>query len=200
MNEIIIIGCGGHATSIIDLVENSEGWIIKGFIAQDGELKRELLGYNVMGFESDLAHISKDYKNAVIGVGQIGSSNTRQIILKRLKPHNLLFPSIKSKFSYVSKHSQIGEGTTIGHGAIINSNVKIGNHCIINSASLIEHDSSIGDFCHISTGTILNGNVHIGKGSFIGSGAIIREGITIPENSIVSAGKRIMGWPPIDQK
>ena len=43
MNEIIIIGCGGHATSIIDLVENSEGWIIKGFIAQDGELKRELL-------------------------------------------------------------------------------------------------------------------------------------------------------------
>ena len=37
-----------------------------------------------MGFESDLAHISKDYKNAVIGVGQIGSSNTRQIILKDL--------------------------------------------------------------------------------------------------------------------
>ena len=41
------------------------------------------------------------------------------------------------------------------HGAIVNSNVNIGNNCIINSKSLIEHDVSIGNHNHISTGVYI---------------------------------------------
>ena len=65
------------------------------------------------------------------------------------------------------------------NGVIVNSNVKIGKNCIINSRALIEHDVKIGNNCHISTGSILNGNVEIGDNCFIGSGSILRNGIKI---------------------
>ena len=195
MNEIIIIGCGGHAKSIIDLIESSNEWKIIGLISKENEIKNSLLGYKVFDTDKNLEKISKKYPNAVIGVGQVGLPLKRTKIVNKLKNYNFKLPIIKSKFSFLSKHISIGEGTTLGHGAIVNSNVEIGKYCIINSSSLIEHDSKIGDFCHISTGVIINGNVEIGSGSFIGSGTIIRENIKLPPNTIISAGKRIMGWP-----
>ncbi len=195
MDKIIIIGCGGHARSIIDLIESSKEWEIKGLVGQPNEINNSLLGYKIFDTENNLEKISKKFSNAVIGVGQIGLPSKRIEIVNKLKNNNFQLPIIKSKFSVLSKHSFVEEGTTIGHGAIVNANVKIGKYCIINSASLIEHDSRVGDFCHISTGVIINGNVEIGSGSFIGSGTIIREGIKLPPNTIISAGKRIMGLP-----
>ena len=195
MNKIIIIGCGGHARSIIDIIESSNEWEIEGLVGQQNEINHSLLGYKIFDTADNLQKISKKYSNAVIGVGQIGLPSKRIEIVNKLKDNNFNLPIIKSKFSVLSKHSFVEEGTTIGHGAIVNANVKIGKYCIINSASLIEHDSRIGDFCHISTGVIINGNVEIGSGSFIGSGTIIREGIKLPPSTIISAGKRIMGLP-----
>ena len=52
------------------------------------------------------------------------------------------------------------------HKAIINSNVKIGSNCIINTKSLIEHDCVIGDNSHIATSVNINGHVKIGKKLF----------------------------------
>ena len=42
----------------------------------------------------------------------------------------------------------------MGHGAIVNAGAVVGDHCIINTRSLIEHDAQIGDYCHISTGVL----------------------------------------------
>ena len=75
------------------------------------------------------------------------------------------------------------------------SGAEVGECCIINSKSCIEHNVKIGKFCHISTGALINGGVKIGGHSFIGSGAIIREKIEIPRNTILGAGKIVLHWP-----
>ena len=36
--------------------------------------------------------------------------------------------------------------------AVVNAGAEVGECCIINSKSCIEHDVKIGKFCHISTG------------------------------------------------
>ena len=38
--------------------------------------------------------------------------------------------------------SEIGIGTVIMHGAIINAEVKISDNCIINTATVIDHGSN----------------------------------------------------------
>jgi UDP-3-O-[3-hydroxymyristoyl] glucosamine N-acyltransferase len=53
----------------------------------------------------------------------------------KLKSLNLNLPIIKSPISYVSKHSVIGEGTIIMHGAIVNAGAKVGVNCILNTQS-----------------------------------------------------------------
>lgn len=195
MNELIIIGCGGHTKSIIDIVESTKKWKIKGLISKKQNKRGSINGYKIIGSDEELELISKKYKHLLIGIGQIGLDDRRIKILEKINNLNFNFPIIKSKYSIISKKATFKEGTTVGHGAIINTGAKIGRHCIINSGSIIEHDAEIGDLCHVSTGVIINGDVKIGAGSFIGSGSIIREGLTLPPKTIISAGKRLMGWP-----
>tara|TARA_Y100001968_G_C19450322_1_gene768095 strand:- start:5277 stop:5873 length:597 start_codon:yes stop_codon:yes gene_type:complete len=196
MKPLILIGNGGHAKSLIDVIESTGKYKIIGLIAKSSsEIKTTLLGYKIIGSDKDLANIRKYCENAIIAIGHLGNIKTRLEIIKKLSDFNYKFPSIISKHSIISSHATIGEGTAILHGAIINSGASVGSHCIINSNSLIEHDANIGIHTHISTGVLVNGDVTIGDGSFIGSGAIIREGLKLPSGCIISAGKRIMGWP-----
>jgi carbonic anhydrase/acetyltransferase-like protein (isoleucine patch superfamily) len=60
----------------------------------------------------------------------------------------------------------IGDGVTVGHGAIVHG-------------ATIENDVLIG-----MRAVILNG-ARIGSGSIIGSGAVVTEGMQIPEGSLV---------------
>ena len=195
MKPLLIIGCGGHARSIIDIVEESGLWEIFGLIGKQKELGKDINGYKVIGTDEDLNLLRQKCSDAFVGVGKIGSSSTRVQLTQRLEKLNFNLPTLISNFSKVSRHSKIGPGTSIGHGVVVNANSSIGKHCIINSQSLIEHNAIIEDYCHISTGALINGNTTVGENSFIGSGAVLREGIILPANTTISAGKRVMGWP-----
>lgn len=195
IQKLILIGCGGHSKSIIDVIESSNEFKIEGLIGLDHELGKTVCGYRVIGTDKNLSNIRNNCSFAFIALGKIGKSENRKRIKIILDNFKFSYPKIKSSGSYISKNAYFGEGTSIGHGVVINAGANIGNHCIINSNSLIEHDVKIGNFTHVSTGALINGNVEIGENSFIGSGAIIRENLKIPNNSIISAGKRVMGWP-----
>ena len=192
---LLVIGCGGHARSLIDVVESSDSWYVVGLVGFPEELRQEVLGYAVLGTDQDLPDLRKECPHALLAIGQIGLSKTRKRLVNVLEGLDFVMPTVISGFSHVSRHSHLGAGTVVGHGVIVNSGAYIGDHCIINSKALIEHDVVIGDYCHISTGALVNGGVQIGSGSFIGSGALLREGLHLPAETVISAGKRVMGWP-----
>ena len=194
--KLIIVGAGGHAKSVIDVIETSYKWEIIGLIGLKNDLNKNLLGYKILGTDDQLEVLKKDCINCFLGIGQIKSSETRFRIARKLKNIGFKMPNIVSSKAIVSKYAEIKSGTFIGHGAVINAGVKIGENCIINSNALVEHDTVIGDFSHISTGALINGGVNIGSHSFIGSGTIIREGIKIPKETILGAGKTILHFPP----
>ncbi len=195
MNKLLLIGCGGHAKSIIDVVENTKDWKIAGLIGLKKEIGKEIKGYKVIGTDENINSFRNSFDFAFIGIGSIKDQTKRENIFQNLLENEYEIPIFISKNAYVSVNALIGEGTFISHGAIINTFAKVGSNCIINSKVLLEHDVEIGDNCHISTGVIINGGCKIGNNTFIGSGSILRENIEIPSNTIISAGKRIMGWP-----
>lgn len=197
MRDLVLIGCGGHAKSVIDIIEEENKWNIHGLVGRNNEIGQVILGYKVIGSDDSLEDIRKKCENALITVGQIGHPKVRLALAERLGRLTFKYPVIKSPNAYVSRSARIGEGTIIGHGAIVNAEAEIGRHCILNSQCLIEHGVHVGDFCHISTGAKLNGDVLVGRYSFIGSNSIIRNGVSLPCATVISAGKRIMGWPLI---
>ena len=188
MNKILLIGAGGHARACIDVIETESQFDIAGLIEKNNKINNANLGYSIIGTDDDLKVLRTQYSNALITVGQIKSPKIRIKLYQLLKELDFTLPVIVSSRAYVSKHSQIGEGSIIMHGVIVNANAKIGNNCIINNKALIEHDAVIGDHCHIATGAIVNGEVTVGNNTFFGSGAITKQCISIGDNCIVGAG------------
>lgn len=195
MNPLLLIGCGGHARSLIDLIEVGSQWRVHGLIGLPDQVGRQVLGYSVLGTDAQLPDLSERCSTALLAIGQLPDPDRRQRMAALLKELGFQCPALISPFAYVSRHAHIGSGTVVGHGAIVNAGAVVGNHCIINSRALIEHDAVIGNHCHVSTGALVNGGVQLGTGSFVGSGAMLREGLRLPAGTLISAGKRVMGWP-----
>ncbi len=188
MQNIIIIGSGGHALSCLDVLVSSKQYSVKGYIS---EKKNKILSKKIkwLGNDSYFKKLnSKD--NILIGFANIGKKNLQRRIkiFDLLKKKGCKFPVVKSKYSYVAKDAKIGDGTIIMHNVVININVEIGSNCIINTKSLIEHDTKIGSHTHISTGAIINGNCKILDKSFVGTGSIIFNNVKC-NKKIITAGK-----------
>ncbi len=186
-NEIILVGGGGHCHSVIDVIQKEGKYSIAGIIDLKENIGKKIMGYPVIGEDSDLPSISQQYKNFHISLGFIKDPMKRIQLFRLLENYNVEFPIIVSPTAYVSKHALIGKATIIMHFAQINANSIIGENCIVNSKALIEHDTNIGNNCHVSTGAIINGHVKIGSESFVGSGAIVVNGVHVPQKSFVKS-------------
>ena len=175
MDKIILIGGGGHCKSVIDVIEREGRFQIAGIVDKPELLGSSVLGYSVIGIDSDLLILAKKYKYALITVGQIKSPDLRIELFSLASKSGFLLPSIISPRAYVSKHAVVGKGAIVMHDALINANAKIGENCIVNSKALIEHDAVIENHCHISTGSIINGGTVVKCHTFFGSNSTSRE-------------------------
>lgn len=188
MQEIIIIGGGGHCKSCIDVLETENNFRIAGIVDVREKLHQKVLDYEIIASDEDLPELAREYNYFLITIGQIKSPERRIEKFEHLKKLGATFPVIVSPTAHVSKHSSIGAGTIIMHNAVVNAGVTIGENCIINTGTIIEHDAIIGNHCHISTGAIINGGTIIKEKIFFGSNSMAREYIEIGENSLIGGG------------
>ena len=192
MKKILLIGGGGHCKSVIDVIEQEERFEIAGIVDKPKLLGSKVLGYPIIGNDSDLSNLVKKYQYALITVGQIRSPSLRVKLFNLANEAGFILPSIISPNAYVSQHTSIGNGVVIMHNALVSANAVIGDNCIINSKVLIEHDCQIFDHCHISTNATINGGVVVESGCFVGSGSTTKESITIQKNSFIKAGSLVV--------
>lgn len=180
MKDVVIIGTGGHAKVIADIVLCA-GDNLVGFLTSDRD-KDAFVGKPILGGDVDYVKYEDSYF-----VIAIGNPNVRERIsnfMTGVKWYTAIHPS--STISTMS--TCIGEGTVVMANAVINPYSQIGNHCIINTNATVEHDNVIEDFAHISVGTKLAGTVRIGKRTWVGVGATISNGINVCEDCMIGAG------------
>lgn len=195
MEPIVLIGGGGHCISCIDVIRSSNMLEIVGILDTSDKVGTTLLGIKVIGTDDDIPYLVSKYKNFLITIGQIKSSEKRIRIYNAIKKNNGNLPVVISPKAYISPSAFIDEGTIVMHNSFINAKAVIGKNCIINTGALIEHEVTIGDFCHISTQAVVNGQVLVGKNSFIGSNSVIANNVSLPDDIIVAAGACILKTP-----
>ena len=164
-----LYGASGHAKVIIDILRANNETIEALF--DDNEAVHNLLGYPVLR--------SSEVRGPLI------ISNIRQKIAESL---NVTFGRSFHPSSIISDETEIGEGTVVMQGAIIQSDVRIGRHCIINTGASVDHECVIKDYVHISPHCTLCGNVQIGEGTWVGAGSIIIPGVKVGKWSVIGAG------------
>ena len=192
MEKIIILGRGGHAESLVDVIERENKYQIAGYIVNDADQEAGEEGYPVIGRDADLLKIFQSgIKHAATGIGDLGRSDLREKLWSQLMAIGYSLPVICDPSAVVANHVNIDEGTMVGKGAIINANASVGKMCIINTGAIIEHDCIVKDFSHVSVGSVLCGNVQIGQAAFVGAGVTVIQGMHIGEKSVIGAGTTV---------
>lgn len=182
--KVIIIGAGGHAKVIADIIEKSGDQIV-GFL--DDKIEKNTIivkDYKVIGdlnSRFSLSIANKDYEF----ITAIGDNKRRKEISTspNLKFYTAIHPSAQ-----IGLDVKIEEGTAIMANACINSSARIGKHCIINTGAIIEHDNIIENYVHISPNATLGGTVKVEELTHIGIGATVKNNVTICKNCTVGAG------------
>lgn len=193
MENIIIIGSSGHAKVIIDIVEKENKYTIVGLLDKFRRVGEEVLGYKIIGKEEDIPDlvVKHDLTGGIIAVGDnwIRKKNYKEI--KSIAP-NFTFVKTIHPNAQIARDVQIGNGTVIMAGAIVNTNSIIKNHCILNTNSSLDHDCFMDDFSSLAPNTAIGGNVKIGQFSAVSLGANVIHGITIKEHTVIGAGSVVL--------
>lgn len=191
MDDIILVGFGGHAKSVIDSIEKSNRYCIIGYT--DIAAKEAYRGYKYLGSDDVLQeYYDKGVRFAFITVGYMGRDRLRDSLYKKLKEIGFQLPVIVDPTAVLAEDAAIGEGTFIGKNCIINSAVNIGKMCIINTGAVIEHENQIDDFTHVAVCAVLCGKVLIAAHCFIGANTTLIQNIKVGEGSVIGAGSIIL--------
>jgi UDP-perosamine 4-acetyltransferase len=191
VEKLIILGAGGHARSVMDLLLQNNDYEIIGCIDPSSN---DVLGQPVIGNDSDLeALYLRGIKNIFVAVGD---NRLRDTLFQKVEAIGFRSINIISKYAMISPRAHLGKGICVMAGAVINVNTVIEDNAIINTHCSIDHDCYIGRSAHIAPGVALSGTVKIGTGVQIGTGASVIDGITIGDWAFIGGGAVVVNNIP----
>lgn len=192
MKTLAILGAGGHAKVVADAALRS-GRTIEFF--DDAWPRSSAVGpWPVTGDTDGLLR----EPGRVEAVVAIGDNRVRLMKLRALAAAGVPIVSVLHPLCAIGSHVSIGNGTVMFAGAVLNPFAGLGEGCILNTSSSVDHDCVIADGVHIAPGAHIGGGVHVGEGSLIGIGATVKPGVTIGARVVVGAGAVVLSDVPDD--
>lgn len=167
MEEIIIIGAGGHARVVIDAALTNKNLKILGFL-DDGDIDN-ILGIKKLG---NISEIQK-FKNFKFHIA-LGNNEVREKLGEKIGEEKLV--TIVHPKAYLSQDIILGNGCYIGANVVINSKTILENLVIVNTGSIIEHDCILRKSSHISYGALIGSSTKIKEKVYVEMGKIIKRG------------------------
>jgi len=144
-------------------------------------------GYPVLGRIDEAAAVCAD-QLITAAVIAIGDNWWRRKVYLDLAREGLEFPVVKHPSAAIARTAEIGKGTAILACSHVGPGSQVGEFCILNTRSSIDHDCSMRDFASIAPGVSTGGLVRIGECSAIGVGASVSDRISIGSHSVVGTG------------
>ena len=188
MKPVVIIGTGGHAREVAEIVQAMHaagrcGPLI-GFLTDAHDQRGQtVLGIPVLGAPEWLAG------HAAAAIIAIGDNATRRRIAGRMAADWL---AAISPHAIISPHAVVQPGAMIFPGAVVGPLAMIGAHSIVNVGASVSHDSVVGDWANLNPGARIAGNVRVGEGASVGMGASIIQGRSIGPWAVIGAGAAVV--------
>lgn len=193
--NVIIFGTGGHAKVVLDVARAAQHDIC-GVVDDRWSLPfwRDVPH---LGNRLDLPNIVAKHSNAAWIVA-IGDAGIRREVATELENLGAVFAVVIHPTAVLGTGVQVGSGSIVMAGTILQADVHVGRHTIINTASTVDHDCRIADYVHLSPGVRLAGNVCVEEATHLGIGACSIPGVRIGRYSTVGAGAVVIEDIPSD--
>ena len=198
---LVLYAAGGHSKSVISTVVATPGWQLVGLINVHPEARPEtILGFPVLGDDSALPGLLAQ------GVQHVhvcmGDNAERAEACQRLRAMGFELASIIPPESRISLQSQLGAGSFMHLYSVLDSDVEVGEGCIIQPFTNVGHDTRLGNYVQLAPGVHTGGDcvlddqvfvglgaailpqVHIGRGAIIGANAVVRD--NVPDYGVVA--------------
>ena len=185
---IVIIGGGGHASVLVDILLKQNRNII-AVISPENIYERSIFkGLTQLKNDDDILQFPIDAIRLVNGIGMLPKSGLRRRLNQYYLSLGYSFETVIAPEAIISPFATILLGAQIFPAAVIQAGANIGAHSIINTGAVIEHDCHIGEYNHIAPRVTMCGQVSTSTNVFIGANATIFNNTVIGENSVIGAG------------
>ena len=122
----------------------------------------------------------------------VADSKDRADIVAKLPKETKYFTFIHPSVHIMDDNIQVGVGSFIGANSILTTNIKLGNHTLLNRGNHIGHDSVAGDFFSMMPNAVVGGNVTLGDNVYLGSCSNIREKINITSDVLIGMNAAVV--------
>ena len=164
ITRLIIIGAGGYGRTIADLAAQSKKYNEIKFLDDNAN------GIDVIGtIKEAVSFIDDD----TAFYAAIGNNDFRCKLIIEIQSAGGEVVSIIHPTAYISPTVKVGIGVAILPNASVGTNVVIGDGCIVNMHSVIDHDTVLEKGVHIAPGAIVKGENRIVAYSKIESGMVV---------------------------
>jgi UDP-perosamine 4-acetyltransferase len=187
MSQVIIVGAGGHARVLIDVLA-SQGITPLGLLDPGITPNTSVAGIPVLGDDSWLDKHRTDNHRVVVGIGSTGSVAARLNIFESLQAKGVDVVGAIHSSAIIGSLCSIDDTAQILPRCVINNSATLGANVVLYSGVIVEHDCVINDHAYLSPGVTVCGGAQIGARSFLGASATVLPGVRIGSNVVVGAG------------
>lgn len=173
--KIAIFGYGGHAREVAVQIGKTVDFFVDDNYSND--IARPLSSFD------PTTHLM---------MVAVANSKERKQIVKKLPSETKYFTFIHPTALLLDDNIEIGLGSFIGAYSILTTNIKIGEHTILNRGNQIGHDSVIGDYFSAMPGAIVSGNVIINDCVYMGNNSSVKEKIVINSDVIIGSNAAVV--------
>jgi acetyltransferase EpsM len=190
--KVAIWGASGHALVVADIIRLVGKFEIFGFIddVNSVQFKSNFCGARIFGDQDYLEELKRGgVDHLIFG---FGNCEARLRLAEISRKNGFSLASAVHPKATIAADVNIGCGTVIVAGAVVNSGTTIGENVIINTSATIDHECVIGDGVHICPGVHLAGKVTVGRATWVGIGTTVVDKMTIGANSVIGAGSLVI--------
>lgn len=170
--KLIIIGAGGLARVIAEMITRAGVDELVGFVDDSTSAPNQLLGLPILGKSKDLPKIAADGV-ACGAVIAIGNPQVRLKLGRAAKEAGLELPAIVAASAVVSLSAKLSEGVIVAPQAVIGPDVTVGLLTIVNTAAVVEHDASIDEVCNIGPRALVDARAKLGPEVSLKGGQVV---------------------------
>lgn len=189
-NSVILIGAGGHAKVLAEVLISQFRNVI-GILDPIVPKGRLIFGIPVLGDDSAVVAYEPGDVELVNGIGSVPGKDFRWSVARSFREKGYRFTRVIHPSSIVSKSAVLAAGVQVMAGCVLQTGASIGQDTIVNTHASVDHDCIIGSDCHIAPGVTLGGGVRVGERVHIGTGSSVIENIEIGAGAVIGAGSVI---------
>jgi len=187
----VLWGSSGHAKVLSSIIDLHGGRVVALF-DNNPDAVSVLAGVPLfignVGFARWI--MDESTREDLRGLAAIGGARGRDrlTVHELFRSHGVRVEHLVHPLASVCRTASLGAGTHVLAQAVVASDTRIGEACIINHRAAADHECVLGDGIHIAPGATLCGCVTVGDNVMIGAGAVVLPRVRIGDNTIVGAG------------